>query len=115
MKSRLLTYDYILWLSIILCQCAACFAVVRRREFYRHWKVFSYYLFYMTVSSIVMLVISLVGTPDQFIIGYSAIDFIEAILLNGRDVREIQSQAPTIVEKLRRAMQVEETMTPCYL
>ncbi|HZD95789.1 MAG TPA: hypothetical protein VE133_16125, partial [Candidatus Sulfotelmatobacter sp.] len=43
---------------------------------------FSYYLFYMTASSLVMLGITFFGTRNQFIFGYSTIDFIEAILLN---------------------------------
>ena len=82
MKNRLFTFDYVLWLSIIACQCLACWALVRRKEFARHWKVFSYYLFYMTASAVVMLGISQFGSRDQFILGYSIIDFIEAILLN---------------------------------
>jgi uncharacterized membrane protein len=82
MKNRFLTFDYVLWLGIIVCQFVSCWAIVRRKEFFRHWKVFSYYLFYMTASSLVMLGISQFGTRNQFIFGYSAVDFLEAILLN---------------------------------
>ena len=82
MKSRLLTFDYVLWLSIILCQFLACWALVRRRDFFRHWKVFGYYLFYMASSTVVMLGVSQFGTRNQFAYAYSAMDFIEAILLN---------------------------------
>jgi hypothetical protein len=82
MKNRFLTFDYVLWLSIIVCQFAACWAIVIRRKFFRNWKIFSYYIFYMTGSSLAMLAISLWGTRNQFIFGYSAVDFLEAILLN---------------------------------
>jgi hypothetical protein len=82
MKNHFLTFDYVLWLSIIVCQFAACWAIVIRRKFFRNWKIFSYYIFYMTGSSLAMLAISLWGTRNQFIFGYSAVDFLEAILLN---------------------------------
>lgn len=82
MKNHFLTFDYILWLSIIVCQFAACWAIVKRRIFFQHWKVFSYYVFYMTVATLAMVPISLWGTRNQFLFGYSAVDFIEAILLN---------------------------------
>ena len=82
MKSRLITFDYVLWLSIILCQFLACWALVRRRNFFRHWRVFGYYLFYMASSTVVMLGVSQFGTRNQFAYAYSAMDFIEAILLN---------------------------------
>src|SRR5215472_4740541 len=82
MKHRFFTFDYVLWLSIILCQFLACWAIVKRRGFFRNWKAFSYYMFYMATSSVVMLGISQFGTRDQFLIGYSVMDFLEAILLN---------------------------------
>ncbi len=40
---------------------------------------------------------------------------IEQMLLNDRDTREIEQQAPHLIEKLRRAMQVEEERRLCYL
>lgn len=82
MKHRFFTFDYVLWLGIIACQFLACWAIVKRKGFFRNWKAFSYYLFYMATSSVVMLGISQFGTRDQFIFGYSALDFLEAILLN---------------------------------
>jgi hypothetical protein len=60
----------------------ACWAIVKRSGFFRNWKAFSYYLFYMAGSSVVMLGISQFGTRNQFLIGYSVMDFLEAILLN---------------------------------
>jgi hypothetical protein len=65
-----------------LCQFVACWAIVKRSGFFRNWKAFSYYLFYMAGSSVVMLGISQFGTRNQFLIGYSLMDFLEAILLN---------------------------------
>jgi hypothetical protein len=82
MKNRFFTFDYVLWLSIILCQFVACWAIVKRSGFFRNWRAFSYYLFYMAGSSVVMLGISQFGTRNQFLIGYSVMDFLEAILLN---------------------------------
>lgn len=82
MKNRFFTFDYVLWLSIIACQFLACWALVKRKDFSRHWKVFSYYLFYMASSTVVMLAVSQFATRDQFKYAYSAMDFIEAILLN---------------------------------
>jgi hypothetical protein len=82
MKNRLLTFDYVLWLSIIGCQFLACWAIVKRRDFYRHWKVFSYYLFYMALSTVAMLGVSQFGSRELFFYSYSAMDFVEAILLN---------------------------------
>ncbi|MGC2697922.1 MAG: hypothetical protein WA738_19215 [Candidatus Angelobacter sp.] len=82
MKNRFLTFDYVFWLGIIACQFVACWALVRRKDFFRQWKVFSYYLFYMTAFQVIMLGISQFGSRSQFIAGYSIMDFIEAILLN---------------------------------
>ena len=82
MKNRFLTFDYVLWLGIIVCQFISCWAILRRKEFFRHWKVFSYYLFFMSASSLAMLGISQFGSRNEFIFGYAAADFLEAILLN---------------------------------
>src|SRR5690349_21359077 len=82
MKHRFFTFDYVFWYTIILCQLVACWALIKRREFFRHWKVFGYYLFYMASASIVTLAIERFGSRDAFIITYSVVDFIEAILLN---------------------------------
>lgn len=82
MKNHFLTFDYVLWLGIIVCQFLSCWAILRRKEFFRHWKIFSYYLFYMSASSLAMLGISQFGSRNEFIFGYAAADFLEAILLN---------------------------------
>lgn len=82
MKHRFLTFDYVFWYTIILCQVAACGALIKRREFFRHWKVFSYYMFYMAAAQIFTLAIGWFGSRGAFIMTYSVVDFIEAILLN---------------------------------
>jgi hypothetical protein len=82
MKHRLLTFDYVFWYVTIVCLMVACWAVIRRKQFFRHWKVFSYYLFYMAGASIFTAAVERFGSPDAFVITYSVVDFIEAILLN---------------------------------
>lgn len=82
MRNKLLTFDYVFWLIVMLCQFVACRAIVKRKSFFQHWKVFSYYLFYMATTSVVMLLITQFGTRNQFIYGYALNEFIEAILLN---------------------------------
>jgi hypothetical protein len=82
MKQRFIAFDYVFLYTIILCQIGACWAVIRRKEFFRHWKVFSYYLFYMACSSIFSLVIVRFGSRTAYIWTYTLVDFIEAILLN---------------------------------
>jgi hypothetical protein len=69
MKHQLLTFDYVLWYVTIICQVVACYALVRRKQFFQHWKVFGYYLFYSTGVA-------------MFAAAYSILDFIEAIFLN---------------------------------
>jgi hypothetical protein len=81
MKYSLSRIEYGLWVSIILCQFAACSMLVRRRDFSRHWKVFSYYLFYMASQSVILLAISILGSPRAYAISYSLADFIESVLL----------------------------------
>ena len=82
MKSRFLTLEYAFWYAITLCQLVACWSLIRRREFFRHWKVFGYYLFYMAGASIFTLAIVRFGSRSAYIWTYSIADFIEAILLN---------------------------------
>ena len=84
MKSRFLTLEYAFWYAIILCQLVACWALIRRREFFRHWKVFGYYLFYMAGATIFALAVDVLygRGGGAFAATYSVIDFIEAILLN---------------------------------
>src|SRR5690242_9403710 len=82
MKQGLLTLDYVFWYATILCQVVACGALLWRREFFRHWKVFSYYIFYMAGAMIFTLAVERFGSSHAFEITYSLVDFIEAILLN---------------------------------
>ncbi|HLK07315.1 MAG TPA: hypothetical protein VKV30_05230 [Candidatus Angelobacter sp.] len=81
MKHRLLTFDYVFWYAIIFCQVVACLAIIKRKEFFKHWKVFSYYLFYMAIASMFVLAASF-GSRQLYIVTYSVFDFIEAILIN---------------------------------
>jgi len=82
MNHRFFTFDLAFLYAIILSQVVACWALSRRKEFFRHWKVFGYYLFYMAGSSIVTLAIVWFGSRNTYAIAYSVVDFIEAILLN---------------------------------
>ena len=82
MKLRLLTLDYVFWYAIIFCQMVACFAIIKRKEFFKQWKVFSYYLFYMASASIFAVVAYQFGSRAFYIVTYSVFDFIEAILIN---------------------------------
>jgi hypothetical protein len=56
--------------------------LIWRREFFKHWKVFSYYVFYMAGAMIFTLAVERFGSSHAFEITYSLVDFIEAILLN---------------------------------
>jgi hypothetical protein len=82
MKHSLLTLDYVFWYATILFQVVACFALIKRRQFFQQWKVFSYYVFYMAGAMIFTLAIERLGSPRAFVVTYSVVDFIEAILLN---------------------------------
>ncbi|HEY4675993.1 MAG TPA: hypothetical protein VIJ01_02470, partial [Candidatus Angelobacter sp.] len=82
MKHQLLTFDYVFWYVTIVCEMVACGALVKRKQFFQHWKVFSYYLFYMTSASILTAAVEQFGSANAFVITYSVVDFIEAILLN---------------------------------
>jgi hypothetical protein len=82
MTRRLLAFDYVFWYATILCQLVACLALIKRKEFLRHWKVFSYYIFYMAGAMIFTLAVERFGSPTAFAATYSVVDFIEAILLN---------------------------------
>ena len=82
MKHRLLTFDYVFWYAIIFCQVVACLAVIKRKEFFKNWKVFSYYLFYMASASIFTIAAYNFGSREMYVVTYSVFDFIEAILIN---------------------------------
>ena len=82
MKHQLLTFDYVFWYVTIVCQVVACWALVRRKQFFQHWKVFGYYLFYSTGVAIFMLAMALFASNSAFATAYSVLDFVEAIFLN---------------------------------
>ncbi|HSK42984.1 MAG TPA: hypothetical protein VLA83_03740 [Candidatus Binatia bacterium] len=82
MKHRLLTFDYVFWYVTIVCEVVACVALIKRKQFFQHWKVFSYYLFYITSASILTLAVEELGSANAYVITYSLVDLIEAILLN---------------------------------
>src|ERR1051326_706977 len=82
MKHQLLTFDYVFWYVTIVCEMAACGALIKRKQFFQHWKIFSYYLFYITSASILTAAIEQFGSSGAFRITYSVVDFLEAILLN---------------------------------
>ena len=82
MKHQLLTFDYVFWYITIVCQVVACCALVRRKQFFQHWKIFGYYLFYSTGVAIFMLAMALFASISAFATAYSVLDFIEAIFLN---------------------------------
>src|SRR5215467_4485045 len=80
--NRFFTFEYAFLYTIIVCQLVACGALIRRKEFFRHWRIFSYYLFYMASSSILTLAIVWFGSSDAYRITYYLVDFIEAVLLS---------------------------------
>jgi|SRR5579859_703577 len=82
MKHRFFTFEYAFLYTIILCQLVACGAAIKRKEFFRHWRIFSYYLFYMASSSILTLTVVWFGSREAYTITYYVVDFLEAILLN---------------------------------
>ena len=82
MKHQLLTFDYVFWYVTIICQVVACGALIKRKQFFQHWKVFGYYIFYSTGVAILMLALALFASNSAFTTAYSVMDFVEAIFLN---------------------------------
>src|SRR5258708_13594582 len=82
MKQYFSLIEYALWISIILFQFVACWALVKRRDFYNSWKVFRYYLFYMAGQSAILVGLSFCVSPTAYAVGYYLVDFIEAVLIN---------------------------------
>src|ERR1700743_3163581 len=82
MKRGFLTFDYMFWYATIVMQLVACIALIKRREFFRHWKVFGYYIFYMAATMLLTLAVAKFGSPAAYGAVYSIGDFIEAILIN---------------------------------
>lgn len=72
---------YFLWGISLVFHAAACWFVVRR-NYFAHWKAFGYYLFFVAVSSTVMLPLSFVGNEQVYAATYDVVDFVEALLLS---------------------------------
>lgn len=82
MTHHLLSVQYFLLLLAIGGQFAACWAVLWKREFFRHWRIFSFYLFFMATQTVVSLAVYRLASANTYALVYYAVDFIEAILLN---------------------------------
>ncbi len=81
MKTYFAAIDLGLWLSIILAQFLACWAVLKR-GFYDSWKAFSYYLFIIAAQSVVLLVVYRLGSQQIYAVSYYIGGFAEAVLLS---------------------------------
>lgn len=82
MPRYLASIQHALWLLGILCQFVACWAVLRRRDFFRNWPVFSFYLFYMAAQTVVSFAVYRMASRGTYALVYYSVDFIEAILIN---------------------------------
>ena len=72
---------YFLWAISLAFHAAACWFVVRR-NYFAHWKAFGYYLFFVAISSTVMLPLSFLGSEQVYAATYDVVDFVEALLLS---------------------------------
>src|SRR5947209_15433355 len=81
MKNYFAAIDQGLWLSIILAQFFACWAVLKH-GFYDSWKAFSYYIFIITAQSVVLLAIYRLGSQQIYAVSYYIGGFAEAVLLS---------------------------------
>jgi len=72
---------YFLWITSLVFHAIACWAVVKR-NYFAHWRAFSYYLFFVAVNSAVMLPVSFLGSAKVYAATYSIGDCIEALLLS---------------------------------
>jgi hypothetical protein len=72
---------YFLWGISLVFHAAACWLVVRR-NYLAHWKAFGYYLFFVAISSAIMLPLSFVGSERMYAATYDLVDFVEALLLS---------------------------------
>jgi|SRR5581483_9974254 len=82
MNHYFISTEFAFLYAIIFFQLVACWALLKRKVFMQHWRAFSYYVFFMAGSSILTLAIVWFGSRTAYVISYSAVDFIEAILLN---------------------------------
>jgi hypothetical protein len=67
------------YLTCILLQCVACWAVIKK-EFYKSWRAFSFYLFFEAVSSVVLFVVFLLVDSYYYSIIYTMIKSVETIV-----------------------------------
>lgn len=72
---------YFLWGISLVFHAAACWFVVRR-NYFAHWKAFGYYLFFVAISSTIMLPLSFMGSQRVYAATYDVVDFVEALLLS---------------------------------
>lgn len=72
---------YFLWGISLVFHAAACWFVVRR-NYFAHWKAFGYYLFFVAISSAVMLPLSFLRNAQVYAATYDVVDFVEALLLS---------------------------------
>lgn len=72
---------YVLWITSLVFHAIACWAVVKK-NYFAHWRAFSYYLFFVAVNSAVMLPVSFLGSAKVYAATYSLGDCIEALLLS---------------------------------
>lgn len=72
---------YILWVTSLLLQGAACWFLMRK-NYFAHWKAFGYYLFLVTANTAVMLPLSFFANEQIYAAIYTIDDFIEALLIS---------------------------------
>lgn len=72
---------YLLWVTSLLLQGAACWFLVRK-NYFAHWKAFGYYLFLVTGYTAIMLPLSFLGNEQLYAATYTIGDFIEALLIS---------------------------------
>ncbi len=72
---------YFLWITSLVFHFAACWFVVKR-NYFRHWKAFGYYLFFVAINSIVMLPVAFLGSEGVYATTYGIGAFLEALLLS---------------------------------
>jgi len=72
---------YFLWITSLVFHGIACWAAVKK-NYFTHWRAFSYYLFFVAVNSAVMLPVSFLGSTNVYAATYSIGDCVEALLLS---------------------------------
>jgi hypothetical protein len=72
---------YFLWITCLVFHFAACWLVVKR-NYFRHWKAFGYYLLFVALNSLVMLPVAVLGSERAYATTYGIGAFLEALLLS---------------------------------